>query len=323
MEDSYEYEYGYQTPPTSVDYDYPKPKLRTLEGTERMVLFLKVYFILPLVLILNLILFVKIVRTKKIKNEPWRWLIANTALCLAISSFLGGNIGISYLYQLPTLMSKPLCYVFQFVMEASWKMTPVSFTLVITERFHTLRLGVEDSAFTKKQVIICLACFWVILTIISALPPLIIPLIHGYPVFADHPSLICIMHSPMTNMMNLIIWIWAFPTFLVVFIGSLVLKGRKTTSDTMKQTIVNPTIALSCIGFVFMILPHTLLVSASMFSMISAAIYPIYYLINIGFFVSDIFFAIIWLATWSRNGDISLKCGGEPDDEQIRLLEKN
>ena len=75
--DIYDYSYG------PSDYSEPDPSPR---GFYYFALILMFYVVSPLTVILNLILFVKTVRTKKINGEPWRWLIAHTSFCMVISA---------------------------------------------------------------------------------------------------------------------------------------------------------------------------------------------------------------------------------------------
>ena len=138
------------------DFEYSFPESDP-DGVQRLLLNLKLFLVSPLAVILNLILFFVIVCTKKIRGDPWRWFVANTSLYMVISAILELNSCLSLLYKVSTLLSRPSCYFFFFLQHIMYFMIPVTYTLTLTERFHTLRLGaINGGSFSRKQVILCL-----------------------------------------------------------------------------------------------------------------------------------------------------------------------
>ena len=316
--DGYDYPYG----PTPSYHDYPNADQGPVQFYYMQPLLILIFYIVaPLVVILNLILFVKTVRTQKISGEPWRWLIAHTSFCIIITAILDWNRNLALLYHVPSLMASSACYFFSFVESVVWIMSVISSTLIVTERFHGLRLGVENGgSFSKKQVILCLVPFWIIMTLAITLPTIASALRFGDSVFFVSREGICYAKYNVVQLIQMIVWLWAFPTFIVVFIGALVLRGRKTTTDAMKQSIVNPTVALSVVGFLFLMVP--IAASIAFFVLGFHWLDYMFQSISLLFYLFDVAFPIVWLVTWSRTGDISLKCCTGDENEQKRLLDQ-
>ena len=234
-------------------------------------------------------------------------------------AILSWNQTLSILYHMPSLMASSTCYFFTFVESVVWMMIVVSSTLIVTERFHGLRLGVENGgSFSKKQVILCLVPFWIIMTLAITLPTIITAIRFGESVVYLSKEGLCYKKYDMVQLIQAVVWLWAFPTFVAVFIGTLVLKDRKTTSAAMKESIVNPNIALTVVGFFLLLVPIAVMIGFFVFGFHRLDV--LFSGASLLSYLYDVAFPIVWLVTWSRTGDISLKCGAEDENEHKRLL---
>ena len=106
---------------------------------------IQLFVFYPIILIANLLLFIKIVGNEKIRSEPWRWLIAQNSICTIIAYLISYDYIMSALYHTPTLQSTPLCPAQKIINENLWYMTIISVVLLITERFHTVRTSKENN----------------------------------------------------------------------------------------------------------------------------------------------------------------------------------
>ena len=306
--------YNYGVTADYGDYSYEGP-----QGFMYVKFTLDVWFGYPLAIILNLMLFIKFVRTPKIKGEPWRWLIVNTSFVASLQAFLLLDGYIAYNYQIPTLTSTALCpgilllgiilscmyYIFNF--------------LVIIERFHALRLGKEEGGFGKKAVILCLVLFWIFITIGSTLAVVAKPMFYGRRFYVWYEYSCYLTYSTGQEFIPLAIWPFLFPAFITVFIGSFVLRKRKTTNPEMIRSNVKPTLAASALGFILLVGNLTLDV-LPLFVPFVPVNQPWYFLRTTFSILHMIAFPLIWIVTWSKNGDISLPCCKVDQDEERQLL---
>ena len=305
--------------------DYGDSYIQDYSAVERSKGFMYVKFSLdiwlgyPLAIILNLLLFIKFVRTPKIKGEPWRWLIANTSFIAFLQAFLLMDGYLGYNYQIPTISSTAVCPLIHLLSSVLYSVYHIFNFLVIIERFHALRLGKEEGGFDKKAVIACLVFFWLIAVVGITAFVVVVPVVQGLAFYEWYEYTCYLKFSRGLEYVHLGIWFFVFPAFLTVFIGTLVLRNRSTTTLEMIKSNVKPTLAASGLGFFLLVGSYTLDILPFILD-VGSLIEPIYLIRTTLLILHMIAFPLIWIVSWAKNGDISFPCCKGDQDEEMHLL---
>jgi len=192
----------------------------------------------------------------------------------------------------------------------------ISVTVLITERFHAVRLGKEkEGGMTKKAAIVTLVTFWFLMIAIMIIEIAIDRLYLGQDSFQyyEHKNQkYCYQsHFEYKIWINLVLILWAFITSIVTFIGTIVMWYRKSATPEIKKAVIYPTVVLSVCAFLY---------AGILFSYHSLFYGRVQRILFMAGMLIEVTFPVIWLVTWARNGDISLKCGPKKDGESIPLL---
>ena len=96
---------------------------------------------------------------------------------------------------------------------------------------------------------LCLVLFWIIFTIGIILSIVIEPLIFGMRFYEFYQGYSYISFSSSEEIIQFVLWLFVFPAFVIVFVGTLILRNRKTTTPEMIKSNIKPTLAASSLGF--------------------------------------------------------------------------
>ena len=309
------------TPDYAGDYGEEHSSVERSQGFMYVKLSLDVWLGYPLAIILNLMLFIKFVRTPKIKGEPWRWLIVNTSFIAFLQAFLLLDGYIGYNYHIPTIASTALCPFIHLSASILYYLYYIFNFLIIIERFHALRLRREEGGFDKKAVISCLVMFWLVVVISIVAVVVITPLVQGLTFYEWHDYTCYVKYARSQEFVELGIWFFLFPAFLTVFIGTLVLRNRPSITPELMKSNVKPTLAASGLGFLLLVGNLTLDVLPLLVPAMYIYTQCVFILRTTLPILHMIAFLLIWIITWSKNGDISFPCCKGGADEERLLLE--
>ena len=283
---------------------------------------IKLFVIFPIVLITNLLLFIKIVGNKKIRSEPWRWLITQYCICALIEYSIYFDYILSWTYHTPSLQGTPLCAIQQIISRCTFHIMFVSLNILLTERFHAVRYGKEnEGGMSKKAGIVILVTFWIVVIGLQGIEAITGKLLgHDIVQYYDNFKHCYFGLHEFQFVTTLILTLWGFVTSIVVFTGMLVMRQRNTSSEDVKQAIIHPIIALSIFAFFYSVISFMLFCLQNMIYHFHMDLFHILYIF---IFLFAAAFPVTWLITWDRNGDITLACIKKIDGERKPLLELN
>ena len=166
----------------------------------------------------------------------------------------------------------------------------------------------------------CVLLFWVILTIGIALSVVVPPTINGLPIYDRGQGYCYLRYSGGLEFIQLGIWLFLLPAFIIVFIGTLILRNRKTTTPELIRSNVKQTLAASALGFFLLMGNLTLDVLPSIIPIVpfTQSIYLIRTTLLLLYMIA---FPLIWIVTWTKNEDISFPCCKGDVDEERQLLQ--
>ena len=212
--------------------------------------------ILPSILISNGLLLFIILRDKKLRNEPWRWLIGHSSLCIFMTNFLRFMDFLTPVYLLPSFETTPLCPAFKILLTFFWKMIQISITLVLIERFRAMKTGNENGCgMGIKGVVISLICFWLLNISVHIAGFIYHKFFIGFQIFYWQEvlpgySACSLPRTQITEIVTFLLSIWSGVTAVVVIIG-LMACGLRYANLAVRQRIVIPTFVVALTYFFF------------------------------------------------------------------------
>ena len=203
------------------------------------------------------------------------------------------------IYHTPTIQNTILCPVVHTIHSVISCMIIVSITLLATERVHAFRLRKEkEGGMSKKATIVTLVTFWVVLIVVMIVL-LIIHHLQGNNEYCLYDGIVKQFR------INAILTPWAALTFVVAFTGIICMRRQEALSAEIKQAIIRPTLVFSCLGYVYVQVVAVLFCLFFFNKLLYCKLNTLLSLLARLFHVA---FPVIWLVTWTRNGDISLPC---------------
>ena len=278
-----------------------------LSGVEWVLANILMVLMYPAVLISNVTLLIVIFANYKIRNDPSKWPIAHTSMCMFIEAFLTFIKYFSTVYAVPSLVTTPLCPGVEILIVLLIQIVPMSFTLSMVERCRVALNGNYTAlGMTKLAVIITLAVFWLFNIIIHVTSFLLanaeIPLF-VYSSSHTGRSMCYMSETPIAGWATLVVAGVSVLSIVVINI-CLIIIGCKRSDPALNKNVIIPSVIL---GFNYVLFSHG--PHFTRFVLFDLFIYWPHIIVIIMLTIADtipfLAFPVTWLIVWTLNGDFT------------------